>query len=116
MTIGKRFLAGAIFGLYVAHLLYFLNPQIEITPVRLIGVTLLYAVICGVLFGVVLWLLRLAHVRLFESGEPRGFGFIVFATFVCAALYWMHLEVFRVGLLPIGAIHVLSIATNIITT
>ena len=28
----KRVLAGAIFGLYMAHLLYFLNPQIDITP------------------------------------------------------------------------------------
>lgn len=115
MTIAKRFLAGAIFGLYIAHLLYFLNPQIEITPARLVGVTLLYAAICGALFGIVLWLLHVARLRVFEGGEPRGFGFIVFAAFVCAALYWMHLEVFRVGLLPIGAIHVLSIATNIIT-
>ena len=28
----KRILAGAIFGLYMAHLLYFLNPQVEMTP------------------------------------------------------------------------------------
>ena len=27
----KRVLAGAIFGLYIANLLYFLNPQVDIT-------------------------------------------------------------------------------------
>ncbi|HJT15977.1 MAG TPA: hypothetical protein VJ853_01240, partial [Thermoanaerobaculia bacterium] len=115
MTLAKRFLAGAIFGLYIAHLLYFLNPQIDIAPARLVGVTLLYALICGLLFGIVLWILRVLRVRIFESSEPRGFGYIVFAAFVCAGLYWMHLEVFRGGLLPIGAIRVLSIATNILT-
>ena len=30
----KRVLAGAIFGLYITNLLYFLNPQIDITPLR----------------------------------------------------------------------------------
>ncbi|MCU1348873.1 MAG: hypothetical protein JWO56_1903, partial [Acidobacteria bacterium] len=38
----KRVLAGAIFGLYMAHLLYFLNPQIDINPGRLATVTLVY--------------------------------------------------------------------------
>ncbi|MEA2344212.1 MAG: hypothetical protein QOF63_2381, partial [Thermoanaerobaculia bacterium] len=36
----KRVLAGAIFGLYIANLLYFLNPQIDITPGRLATVTI----------------------------------------------------------------------------
>ena len=31
----KRVVAGAIFGLYIAHLLYFLNPQVDVTPTRL---------------------------------------------------------------------------------
>jgi type I phosphodiesterase/nucleotide pyrophosphatase len=113
----KRFLAGAIFGGYMAHLLYFLNPQIEIGPVRLVMITAIYALIGGLLFGTGLWLLRMLRVRLF--GEPRpgsdGFGFIVAAAFVAAALYWIHLSVFHVGLLPIGAVRMLAKATNLIT-
>src|SRR5437762_1858747 len=57
----KRVLAGAIFGLYIAHLLYFLNPQVEITPLRLAIVTIIYGAICGLLFGTVLWLLRVVE-------------------------------------------------------
>lgn len=140
----KRVVAGAIFGLYIANLLYFLNPQIDITPARLATVTIVYGVICGLLFGSVLWGLRALRVRLFEargrqtaSGEreiedslagdatarrpppavryrPHGFGFVVLAAFVAAAIYWMHLEVFRIYL-PVGAVRVLSKATNIIT-
>jgi Type I phosphodiesterase / nucleotide pyrophosphatase len=118
MTYLKRFLAGAIFGLYIAHLLYFLNPQIEITPARLVTVTLIYAVLCGLLFGTALWLLRLLRVKIFgePSGGGDGFGFIVLAAFVAAALYWLHLSVFHVGLLPIGAVRVLSKSTNLITS
>jgi hypothetical protein len=116
----KRVLAGAIFGLYIAHLLYFLNPQIDITPGRLATVTIVYGLICGLLFGTVLWLLRALRVRLFGKPEanggfrPHGFGFVVLAAFFAAAIYWMHLEVFRI-FLPIGAIRVLSKATNLIT-
>jgi hypothetical protein len=115
----KRVLAGAIFGLYVANLLYFLNPQIDITPGRLATVTVINGVICGVLFGSLLWLLRLLRVRLF--GKPKtdgyrahGFGFVVLAAFAAALIYWMHLTVFRIYL-PIGAVRVLSKATNMIT-
>jgi hypothetical protein len=117
----KRVLAGAIFGLYVAHLLYFLNPQVDITPVRLATVTIIYGLICGLLFGTVLWLFRIVRVRLFgrpeTNGEYRahGFGYVVLAAFISAALYWMHLYVFRIGYLPIGAVRVLSKATNLIT-
>ena len=64
----KRVLAGAIFGLYITNLLYFLNPQIDITPGRLATVTIVYGLICGLLFGSVLWLLRALRVRLF--GKP----------------------------------------------
>jgi len=115
----KRVLAGAIFGLYIAHLLYFLNPQVDITPGRLATVTIIYGLICGLLFGTIVWGLRALRVRLFgETNEPgyraHGFGFVVFAAFVAAALYWMHLEVFRIYL-PIGAVRVLSKATNLIT-
>jgi hypothetical protein len=116
----KRVLAGAIFGLYIANLLYFLNPQIDITPGRLATVTIVYGLICGLLFGTALWLLRALRVRLFGKPEtnggfrPHGFGFVVLAAFLAAAIYWMHLEVFRIYL-PIGAVRVLSKATNLIT-
>jgi hypothetical protein len=117
----KRVLAGAIFGLYVANLLYFLNPQIDITPGRLAMVTIVYGLSCGILFGSALWLLRALRVRLFGKPEtnggfrPHGFGFVVLAAFLAAAVYWMHLEVFRNSYLPLGAIRVLSKATNLIT-
>ena len=117
----KRVLAGAIFGLYIANLLYFLNPQIDITPGRLATVTIVYGLICGLLFGSALWGLRALRVRLLGKPEadggfrPHGFGFVVLAAFFAAAIYWMHLEVFRNNYLPIGAIRVLSKATNLIT-
>jgi hypothetical protein len=106
----KRVLAGAIFGLYMAHLLYFLNPQVEITPGRLATVTLIYGLICGALFGSILWGLRLLRVRLFGRPEPyrtHGFGFVVLAAFIAAAIYWIHLKVVAIYL-PIGAVRILS--------
>jgi hypothetical protein len=117
----KRVLAGAIFGLYIAHLLYFLNPQVSVTPGRLALVTIVYGLICGLLFGSFLWGLRALRVKLFgrpdSAGAWRahGFGFVVFAAFVAATLYWMHLSLFRIGYLPIGAVRVLAKATNLIT-
>ena len=54
--------------MYMAHLLYFLNPQVDITPLRLAAVTLVYGGICGLIFGSALWLLRWLRVRLF--GKP----------------------------------------------
>jgi hypothetical protein len=113
----KRVLAGAIFGLYMAHLLYFLNPQVEITPGRLAIVTIIYGLICGFLFGSILWGLRVLRVRLF--GKPdlyrtHGFGFVVFAAFMASVIYWIHLQVVRIYL-PIGAVRILSKATNVIT-
>jgi hypothetical protein len=117
----KRVLAGAIFGLYMAHLLYFLNPQVDVTPGRLATVTLAYGLICGLGFGTLLWGLRALRVRLFGKPETadryraHGFGFVVLAAFLASALYWMHLELFRVGYLPIGAVRVLAKATNLLT-
>ena len=115
----KRVLAGAIFGLYMAHLLYFLNPQVDITPGRLATVTILYGLICGFLFGSILWGLRAIRVRMF--GKPasegpyraHGFGFVVFAAFIASAIYWIHLNVFQIYL-PRGAVRILSKATNAI--
>lgn len=113
----KRILAGAIFGLYMAHLLYFLNPQVDITPLRLATVTLVYGLTCGLLFGTALWGLRVLRVRLFgrpEGYRTHGFGFVVFAAFVSALIYWMHLNLVEIYL-PRGAVRILSKATNVIT-
>ncbi|MEO8378681.1 MAG: hypothetical protein ABI779_03355 [Acidobacteriota bacterium] len=113
----KRILAGAIFGLYMAHLLYFLNPQVDITPARLATVTIVYGIICGLLFGSVLWVLRLLRVRWFgrpDTYRTHGFGFIVFAAFFSAFIYWMHLNLVEIYL-PRGAVRILSKATNVIT-
>ncbi|HVT45039.1 MAG TPA: alkaline phosphatase family protein [Thermoanaerobaculia bacterium] len=115
----KRLLAGATFGHYMAHLLYVLNPQIEITPARLGIVTVAYGVICGLLFGSILWGLHALRVRLFgrdEQNEERrhGLGLVVAAAFVSAAVYWLHLYLFRIYL-PSGAVRILRIATNVTT-
>jgi len=112
----RRLLAGAIFGLYMAHLLYFLNPQIDITPARLLLVTLVYGLICGLLFGSILWGLRWLRVKLFGRADeyrPHGFGLIVVSAFVSAAAYWVNLAILRIYL-PIGAVRILSKATTLI--
>jgi hypothetical protein len=113
----KRGVAGAIFGIYMAHLLYYLNPQIDITPARLILVTLIYGVVCGLIFGSILWGFRWLRLTLFGRGEaaarPHGFGFVVAAAFFSAFVYWAHLALLRVYL-PIGAIRILSKATTVI--
>lgn len=115
----KRVLAGAIFGLYMAHLLYFLNPQVEITPWRLASVTLVYGITCGLLFGSILWGLRALRVLVFGRPElyrTHGFGFVVCAAFVSSFIYWMHLKLLRIDLyLPVGAVRILSKATVLIT-
>lgn len=114
----KRVVAGAVFGHYMAHLLYMLNPQIDISPARLALVTILYGVICGFLFGSILWGLRVVRIRLLgrpAAGDQRrqGFGLIVAAAFISALVFWYHLFVFRIYL-PVGAVRILSIATNLI--
>ena len=113
----KRVLAGAIFGLYMAHLLYFLNPQVDITPLRLVTVTIVYGAICGLLFGSALYGLRRLRVRLFgrpEGFRTHGFGFVVFAAFSSSFIYWLHLRAVEIYL-PRGAVRILSKATNAIT-
>jgi len=115
----KRVLAGAIFGLYMAHLLYFLNPQVDITPGRLALVTLVYGITCGLLFGSILWGLRALRVLVLGRPDPyrtHGFGFVVCAAFVSSFIYWMHLHLLRIQLyLPVGAVRILSKATIVIT-
>ncbi|HEX8171768.1 MAG TPA: hypothetical protein VF824_14620 [Thermoanaerobaculia bacterium] len=113
----KRVLAGAIFGLYMAHLLYFLNPQVDITPGRLVTVTIVFGLTCGLLFGTGLWLLHALRVRLIGTPEPyrtRGFGFVVMAAFISSFIYWLHLNAVRIYL-PVGAVRILSKATTVIT-
>jgi hypothetical protein len=113
----KRVLAGAIFGLYMAHLLYFLNPQVDITPLRLATVTIVYGAICGLLFGSALWALRVLRVRVIgrpEGFRTHGFGFVVFAAFISSFIYWLHLTAVQIYL-PRGAVRILSKATNAIT-
>jgi hypothetical protein len=113
----KRVVAGAIVGIYMAHLLYYLNPQIEITPARLIAVTLVYGVLCGLIFGSILWGFRWLRLLLFGRGETparqHGFGLMVVAAFFSAFVYWGHLVLLRVYL-PRGAIRILSKATTVI--
>lgn len=113
----KRILGGSIFGLYMGYLVFFLNPQIDMTGGRLALVSSVYAVLWGLLLGTVLWLMRVARVKVFgrPPGEhkPRGFGFIVAAALVSTAAFWAHLEFFRV-FLPRTAVGALSNATNII--
>ena len=113
----KRVLAGAIFGLYMAHLLYLLNPQVDITLPRLATVTIVYGLICGFLFGSILWGLRRLRVRLIGRPEPyrtHGFGFVVLAAFISSFIYWMHLTLVQIYL-PRGAVRILSKSTNAIT-
>jgi hypothetical protein len=113
----KRILAGAIFGLYMAHLLYFLNPQIEITLGRLALVTTVYGLTCGLLFGSLLWGFRALRVRTIgkpDAFQTHGFGFVVLAAFASSFIYWLHLVVVRIYL-PIGAVRILSKATTVIT-
>lgn len=115
----KRVLAAAIFGLYMAHLLYFLNPQVDIGPGRLAVVTLVYGLTCGFLFGSILWGFRMLRVLVFGRPDPyrtHGFGFVVCAAFVSSFIYWMHLKLLRIALyLPVGAVRILSKATIVIT-
>jgi hypothetical protein len=108
-------LAGAIFGLYMTHLLYFINPQVDVTPGRLALVTIVYGLICGLLFGFFLWSLRALRVKLFGKPETagyraHGFGFVPLAAFSASAIYWIHVAVLR-SYLPIGAVRILSKAT-----
>lgn len=100
----------------MAYLLYFLNPQLDVTPATMIAAGSLYGVICGVLFGTLLWLLRVARVRLFGRSEGAlryGFGWIAGAAGLSGLVYWAHVYLLRIYL-PRGAVRVLSKATILI--
>jgi hypothetical protein len=113
----KRILGGAIFGLYMGHLVFFLNPQIDMTAGRLALVSSVYAILWGLILGTLLWLLRVARVKVFGRAEgehkPHGFEFIVAASLISTATFWGHLEFFRV-FLPRAAVAALSNATTIL--
>jgi len=113
----KRVLGGAVFGLYIGLLLPFLNPQLHVHPSAIAPIVFAYMLIWGLLLGSALWLLRVVRVRVFgrPAGEirPHGFGYVVAATFVSAAVYWIHLAVLRIYLPP-GAVRVLSKASIVI--
>jgi hypothetical protein len=112
-----RVTAGAVFGLYMAHLLYFLNPQIEIAPVRLVLVSATYAAIAGAVFGTLLWLIHRARRKFRPSEEAvapaSGVGFLAVAAFLAAVVYWGHLALLRVYL-PRSAVQTLSKASTIV--
>lgn len=101
----------------MAHLLYFINPQIEISPLSLAGVAAVYAMLCGLLFGTILWLAHLGRVRWLEATRQeesaRGFGFLAVAVTVSAVVYWGHVLLLRVYL-PRGAVRNLSKASTIV--
>ena len=113
----KRTLGGAVFGLYIGHLVLFLNPQIDVRPGVVAPVIVAYAILWGLLLGSLLWLLRVVRVRVFgrPDGEyrPHGFGYVVAAAFFSAAIYWAHLAVLRIYLPP-GAVRVLSKASILV--
>ena len=113
----KRVLAGIVFGIYTAYLLYFLNPQLPVSPGRIVVACLVYGIVCGTLLGAILWLARIARIRMFgrEALPQRrqGFGLVAFAVFAATAVYWYHLVVFRIYL-PQGAVRVLSKATTLV--
>ncbi len=113
----KRLLAGATFGMYMANLLYLLNPQIELRPARFVLVTFVYATICALLVGTFLWIFRLLRVRVLGRPDgayrPHGFGFVVASAYLSALVYWGQLALFRIYL-PRGPVRLLSKSTTII--
>lgn len=113
----KRVMAGAVFGLYMAYLLYFLNPQLELSPGRILVAIFVYALICGVLFGSFLWAFRWVRVRLFGRGDSaarrHGFGVVTASAFLATVVFWMHALLLDIYL-PRGAVRVLSKATILI--
>ncbi len=110
----SRFAGGALFGLYMAFLLYFLNPQIESTVVKLTVAVVTYALICGLVFGTILLVIHRLRVKFGpgEAGPPEQSvtGFSVVATFAAGLVYWWHLALLRIYL-PAGAVRILSKAT-----
>ena len=111
-----RLIAGGAFGLYMTHLLYFLNPQISISPLKLAGIVLIHVLIAAILFGNLLWLVHLARMRLAGAGgseRMRGFGLVVLAASLSALIYWGHTVLLRVYL-PREAVRNLFKASTIV--
>lgn len=110
----KRVLAGGTFGLYVTGLLYLLNPQISVEPLRFVRDLGVYFAICALIFGNLFWLLHRLRERFLWPSDPaeraHGFGYFVVVAFFSALVYWGHLAVLRIYL-PRGAVRILSKAT-----
>lgn len=111
----RRLVAGGLFAALSIQLIYDLNPQIEISVLRLLVVTILYGLYGAVVFGLTLWLIRLARRKLIPPEEPRphGFGFIVLASTYCALVFWFHRHAFEFYL-PLEAVRNLSRAGPIL--
>lgn len=88
----RRLVAGATFSALSVQLLYSLNPQIEISFLKLMLVSAAYGVAGGLLIGFALWLGRLVRKRVLPPRElrPHGFGFIVVAAAYCTVIFFMH--------------------------
>lgn len=108
----RRFAAGAGFGIFMSHLLYYLNPQIEVSSTKLTLVNLGYGLYCGLLFGSILWGLRLLRRRFLppEEFRPHGFGIMTLAVWISAAVYWGHYLTLRIYL-PSQAVKILKRGT-----
>ena len=113
--LGNRIIAGASFGHYIAHLLYYLNPQIDIATPRLLGITVIYALVGGLFFGSVLWGLRQARITWFgvDKEKVSGFGWVVVFCFFTTGAYVRHLFTLRIYL-PRESVNMLSNATRVI--
>jgi len=107
----RRVIAGGTFGLYMTELLYLLNPQIAVEPVRFVRDIAIYFAICGVVFGNLFWLFHRLRERFVwpsdESDRTHGFGYFVAVSLFSALIYWAHLTLLRIYL-PRGAIRILS--------
>lgn len=107
----RRVIAGGTFGLYMTELLYLLNPQIAVEPVRFVRDIAIYFAICGVLFGNLFWLIHRLRERFIwpsdESDRTHGFGYFVAVSFFSALIYWAHLSLLNIYL-PRGAVRILS--------
>ncbi len=103
-----------MFGLYMGYLVFFLNPQIQLTAGRAALVAGTFSVVWGLMLGTTLWLLRVVRVKVFgrtpEDYRLHGFGYMVAASWISAVLFWGHLAFFRV-FLPPGAVRILSKST-----
>lgn len=110
-------MAGAVLGLYMGYLLYFLNPQTRISSTRLALLSLIYALIAGLVFGTLLWFAHRLRMRLggqqSSTDSGSGVGILAVAALVSAIVYWGHVALLRVYL-PRTAVQTLSKAGTVV--